>query len=214
MLCMPWRPLGPHWHRWGGFRWFLPGEQVAFFGSWVKDGNYSCGKFVDQGKLIPLDALRNSHGRFPMDWWRHQQLIATQDASMRGLDTIATLERLFIEEEPTPHLISEIYRLLGSVSAISKSAFIREWERDLGVEFTPEQRSHMYRLAHSSSIESRTQETNYKLLTHWYRVPAVISRIYPLVSDRCWRGCGQKGTLLHIWWDCSAIKPFWMEILL
>lgn len=210
-LVPPGSPLAPL----GGYKWFPPGEQRTFFGTWVSDGNYSYGKFVDKGKLIPLDALRNSHGRFPMDWWRHQQLqhfIATEGTPMRGLDNITTLESLFIEEEPTPHLISELYRLLGSVPTAGKPAFIREWERDLGVEFTPEQRLHMYKLAHSSSIESRTQETNYKLLTRWYRVPAAIARIYPSVSDRCWRGCDQKGTLLHVWWECPVIRSFWMEV--
>lgn len=39
---------------------------------------------------------------------------------------------------------------------------------------------HMFRLAHTSSIDSKTQETNYNLLTRWYRVPAALLRIYPI----------------------------------
>jgi hypothetical protein len=26
---------------------------------------------------------------------------------------------------------------------------------------------------------------------------------------RCWRGCGERETLLHCWWDCKLVQPLW-----
>jgi hypothetical protein len=41
-----------------------------------------------------------------------------------------------------------------------------------------------------------------------FHVSAVrIAKIKHSGDSRCWRGCGEKETLLQCWWDCKLVQP-------
>ena len=45
-----------------------------------------------------------------------------------------------------------------------------------------------------------------------YLTPVRMDIIRKSTNSRCWRGCGEKGTLLHCWWECKLIQPLWRTV--
>ena len=47
----------------------------------------------------------------------------------------------------------------------------------------------------------------------WYHLsPVRMTIIKKSINNKRWRGCGEKATLLHCWWDCKLIQPLWRTV--
>ena len=51
-----------------------------------------------------------------------------------------------------------------------------------------------------------------KTTLRFHLSPVRMAKIKNSVDSRCWQGCGEKGILLHCWWDCRLVKPLWKSV--
>lgn len=63
-----------------------------------------------------------------------------------------------------------------------------------------------------TTIDIKMREINYKCISRWYITPSLLNKYQSEKEALCWRGCGYKGTMTHIWWECPIIQKFWGEI--
>ena len=121
-------------------------------------------------------------------------------------------EKIFVNEANDKGLISKIYKQLMQLNIKKTKQPNPKMGRRPKQTFLQRRYTDCQQTPERCSASVIIREMQIKTTMRYHLTPVRMGSIKKSTNNKCWRGCGEKGTLLHSWWECKLIQPLWRTL--
>ena len=192
----------------------LAGGKTLNNETWKKYNIRNLGQIVKQNKIISFSEFKNIFALNDTVFLQYLQIKSIlMEYLTKGILLASDMEtdnklKEIIKNQGT---VSKLYRLIHPSPCNTLNKIKAQWEQDLGKNLTAEQWGTIMRRTNYLSKCIRYKLIQMKILHRAYITPQRLHKMNPDTPELCWH-CGERGSLIHLLWQCPQIKQFWAGV--